>query len=253
MGRFIAAFAAGGVLGATVGFALAPLAAPAPMSEPTVELVDETMIPKISPAPAEPIPPKCEECPPPPAVQPTTCLPSPESAQELERLRARLVELEASIHAYESDPQMASIKSMIDEKREVQRAVAPVPPPADLDPKFSEGPLMSAVSHGLRELGFDDAQVMGVDCTEYPCIVYGEGLAGSDELKRLKESSAFADYAKSSSYSFSDSRTNNGVRVEHFGLAVYPNSESKERRKLLSRRLQHRVDDMKKANWELRR
>jgi hypothetical protein len=49
------------------------------------------------------------------------------------------------------------------------------------------------ITAGLKELGWR-SEVTSIDCTEYPCIVYGEGSLRKSEWEKLAATGAFAEY-----------------------------------------------------------
>jgi len=91
--------------------------------------------------------------------------------------------------------------------------------PDNLPERFSEAALRSALTAGFKELGFK-AEVTSIDCTEYPCIAYGEGFGTREDSERLAKSGAMSNYS-------GDNRNvwgwqNKADGKETFGVALFP-------------------------------
>jgi hypothetical protein len=71
-------------------------------------------------------------------------------------------------------------------------AVSPLTRPANLEPRFEEKALTQAAMQMVHEIN-PKAEVTAVDCTEYPCIVYGTGLT-IDQAKSIKSAEAIQAY-----------------------------------------------------------
>lgn len=123
----------------------------------------------------------------------------------------------------------------------------PIPPRRDLPPRFSTEALGASVQAGLKELG-KPAQVTSVDCTEFPCIVYGEGFGGFDEAQALFKASALGAYAGDERRVWGWTREAQGEAParDFFALAFYPSGEG-ARTAELNRRMDARVIQMKDA------
>jgi hypothetical protein len=68
----------------------------------------------------------------------------------------------------------------------------PLPRPGNLAPRFEEEALTQAAMDLVHEIS-PKAEVTAVDCTEYPCIVYGTGLT-IDQAKSIKGRASFQAY-----------------------------------------------------------
>jgi hypothetical protein len=93
--------------------------------------------------------------------------------------------LEARIRALEKDlkEQKAALLDVTGQ---------PLTEPKDLPDRFKQKALFDAVLSGFREVN-PAAEVTSVDCTEYPCIVYGTGMSVG-QAQALAKTSAFRSY-----------------------------------------------------------
>jgi hypothetical protein len=82
-----------------------------------------------------------------------------------------------------------------DEQR-VQREGAPPPPEKKpREPRFEPEALRSAVSGAFVEAKVP-GRVAGLDCSEWPCIVYGRIRGTEDEMEKLEGAKALAAYGQ---------------------------------------------------------
>lgn len=120
----------------------------------------------------------------------------------------------------------------------------PEPPPV-LAERFQSAALRGAVAKALLELG--GGEVTSVDCTEYPCVVYGE-LSGVKEMEKLRDATAFDGYSEDHRDVFSwttGMRRGNGQPARtFFGIALHPTHA--DGRGDVRRRLEYRTREM----WE---
>lgn len=85
--------------------------------------------------------------------------------------------------------------SLLDVDRRAKEGGEPRAFPADLPERFTEGPLRAAFEQAIIEAGVD-ASVTSIDCSEYPCMVWGRWAGDTRELDdTLKATPAFAAYA----------------------------------------------------------
>ena len=71
-----------------------------------------------------------------------------------------------------------------------------LPFPEDLPPRFSEAALLKSFQQAFAD-GAVKGEVSSIDCTEYPCIVYGKVQGDTrDLMKELQKSPSFKDYAE---------------------------------------------------------
>ena len=75
---------------------------------------------------------------------------------------------------------------------EIDGADTPEPFPEEMPPRLEEGELTSAFSDALKQI--DGASFSHVDCSEYPCVVYGELTSGSS-IKHLRNSQVLSAYS----------------------------------------------------------
>lgn len=151
--------------------------------------------------------------------------------EEIERLQTRIAELE---------------RSLAREAREAGPAGAePEPWPDGIDPRFQQDAIVSHVNRALREIGFD-GEVTAADCTEYPCLIFGEGSESFDrELSQeLRASGAMSLYENDSTYGFGSSRQTDDGLVHVFGIAVHPRGTDEEEQRRIRARLQRRFGEM---------
>jgi hypothetical protein len=101
-----------------------------------------------------------------------------EAAARETQLRTQIQDLQASLDKLkgEADPLF----------------VPPLTRPPNLAPRFEEKPLTQAAMDLFHEIN-PKAEVTAVDCTEYPCIVYGTGLT-IDQAKSIKSRAGFQAY-----------------------------------------------------------
>jgi len=119
-------------------------------------------------------------------AMPTQVNPPPTTPREVE-LEARIKALERELAAERSDSQDAM--------------GTPLTAPANLGDQYRQAGLLAAVNAACRHL--DPAlQVTSVDCTEYPCIVYGKGLSAAD-AKAFEQSPSLKSYSANGRTRFS--------------------------------------------------
>jgi hypothetical protein len=154
--------------------------------------------------------------------------------RELEETLAELARVQAELRAREA--------------LELAEQGRPLSPPASLPARFDSETLRRRVEEALRQAGFERAQVTSVDCTEYPCIVYGEGMGRREDFEKAKETPAFAPYRDDGRMAFGWSGSSaDGPSTQHFGLAVFPDGERAARGDELGKRVDHRVRQMQQA------
>jgi len=117
------------------------------------------------------------------------------------QLRAQIQELQQSLNKLkaEADPLF----------------VPPLTRPANLAPRFEEQALTRAAMDVIHEIN-PKAEVTAVDCTEYPCIIYGTGLT-IDQGKSIKSAAAFQPYQ--------DDHGSMAMVNDTFSLWVVPNDD----------------------------
>ncbi|MFT3706138.1 MAG: hypothetical protein QM817_00595 [Archangium sp.] len=151
--------------------------------------------------------------------------------EELERLRARVAQLESTL------------ESELKLKRANEGA--PISPPANLPERLrDEKQLVAAFNKAFKEAGFDKAQVSSVDCSEYPCIVFGSGFGERDDMSKLIKTGALADYAEDQTHTWGFARESDPA-TRFFGVALTPQGERNE---ALEKRVDFRVRQMEEVS-----
>jgi len=152
---------------------------------------------------------------------------------ELQRLRARVAELEGRL-ATGGTPGGEGDGSTL--KR-----------PVNLDARFDQERIRGALNAAFRESGLD-GEVTAVDCTEYPCLLVGQikgAEFGPEESDRVAKASALAAYGGDSQVGFGSSTTDKaGNRKNVFGVAVFPKATDDAERQQVQRRLRHRFGEI---------
>jgi len=167
--------------------------------------------------------------PPAPAYRPPEAL-----AQENDALRARVAELE----------QKLDVNQQLRKAEEGE----PVPAPTNLAARFDQETLRRNFERSLKEAGFDGAQVTSADCTEFPCILYGEGMGGRDDFEKLNGTAGNQPYKddRHSTYGWA-SADKDGTEHRRFGVAMYPSDLPKETLDALHKRMQWRIRQMQQT------
>lgn len=209
--------------------------------EPLVERVETNTVNTIAvPTPGKTVVIEVPAAKPQPAVAPpSSAPPSLPPAQEVVALRAKVQELEAALKIE------AELRQGIEGEK--------VPVPAGLPARLrDEKLLVSSFNTALKEAGFP-GQVSNVDCSEHPCIVFGNGFGERGDLEKLLPTSGFAPYAKDSMSTFGFMRgagyppaadPDPGTRF--FGVAVMPpGAEPSEE---LRKRIAFRVHQMEEVS-----
>lgn len=92
--------------------------------------------------------------------------------------------------------ELATVRDELREKEERRLAKegAPIPmPSAPAEPRFAPEALRTAVSGAFAEEKVP-GRVNGLDCTEWPCIIYGRIRGTEDEMEKLEGAKALAAY-----------------------------------------------------------
>ena len=104
------------------------------------------------------------------AQPPVGAVVEPDDAVELARLRLQVAALEEALE----------LEQTIREEREGEA----LPFPEDLPHAFTEEGLREAFTDGLAAAGLD-GEITGFDCSEFPCIVYGEATVEGDNREAM--------------------------------------------------------------------
>lgn len=145
--------------------------------------------------------------------------------------------------------EVAALRALVEEERTIDERDqgTPLAAPPGLPSRFGPDALRERISEALVQAGLEGAQVTSVDCTEYPCIVYGEGEGGPEEFDRLRATDALRGYADDRhdafGWSFGDG-TPERPRKPFFGLAMYPRPDANARGGALKKRITYRARQM---------
>lgn len=121
--------------------------------------------------------------------------------------------------------------------------------PPNLPELFGEPALVDATRQAIASGPFD-VELQSVDCTEYPCIVYGHAPSDPRVLDDFLAAEAFTPLARESerqvfSWPTSQQGESNEER-RYFGVAFYPRFDHTARGPLITNRLRIRAEQM----WE---
>lgn len=217
-----------GVLGALIGVgvtvawyeATAPDAPSTPSSDPSTRTAG------VAPALDDPLDPLDPPEPPAtPAPAPAVDL-APPPAAELAALRAELDDARETIDDLRAE--IADERALRDETEG-----RPVPFPDALDDKFRGDALRQTFEAALAEADLD-GEIVSVDCTEFPCIVYGDVVNDDEQaLEHLGETDAMQTYAGAGNSTSAWSRRARDDEGEpdprlFFGIALLPEAAMKD-------------------------
>lgn len=145
------------------------------------------------------------------------------------------------------DQRLAQVTAQLEnvERQRAQLEGKAATKPANLLPRYEQEPLQRAFDAALKELGMN-ATVTSMDCTEYPCIVYGQGMGGRADFEKLDQSKAMSDYASSNSMKWMWTGPGaDGRPTRFFGVSILPKDGPYSWDD--DKRINFRVDEMKKA------
>lgn len=117
----------------------------------------------------------------------------------------------------EVQKQQADIEQLRAEQREALGEAVPFPD--DLAPRFQEESQLKAMRDALQQAGLD-GEITSIDCSEYPCLVWGEINGDTSKLSdAFGKTSAFSPYKddRMSVHGWSD-----GKGRETFAISVTP-------------------------------
>jgi hypothetical protein len=149
------------------------------------------------------------------------------------------------------------LSKRLDEEDQIRRRSQgdPLAPPADLDDKYAEDTLLEAFRSAIASLE-TPLQITAIDCTEYPCILFGDAPGGEDltaTFDRLYQQPALSAYgddtARANMLWQRLERNDSGEEVEsgHFAVSLFPASDRDERGETIQRRMQHRTQEFLEA------
>ncbi|MFL5322077.1 MAG: hypothetical protein ACJ790_20615 [Myxococcaceae bacterium] len=159
--------------------------------------------------------------------------------QAVQQLQTQVVELNSKLMTVQA-------KLEATEKDRAEREGAAIPKPPNLAPRFEQEPMRIAVEKALKEAGFKDATVTSVDCTEYPCVVYGTGMGSREDMQKLDKVPAMDPYDNDNRSGWGwSTRGADGGYLRSFGIAYLPKDATSTND--VFKRLQFRVDEFQKA------
>lgn len=157
--------------------------------------------------------------------------------------------------------QLESARSELQVAQQIQSETQgeTVPFPEDLGPAYREDALKRAFLDVMRKNGLP-GDIVGIDCNEYPCIVYGEfevdgGRAESDAAWARFEKLMHEHYppdANNHSIRASQHRdAENGQTKSLFGISVLPKDDGidGEARENMGKRVRYRNQQFFDATW----
>ena len=125
---------------------------------------------------------------------------------------------------------------------------------SDLEPRFNEGSLLSALQQAFTQSKVPGT-LGGVDCSEYPCLVFGRIRGSEDFMERLERTRPFAAYEEDIMVALMWTATDEAdrprvvergeapERVEQtlFSIALYPRTDRARFGENLDRRIRART------------
>jgi hypothetical protein len=81
------------------------------------------------------------------------------------------------------------------EEKRIAREGTPIALPEKTEPRFEPEHLRSAVSDALTQAKVP-GRVDGLDCSEWPCIIYGRIRGTEDEMEKLEGAKSLAQYER---------------------------------------------------------
>ena len=142
-----------------------------------------------------------------------------------------------------------------DEARMVREGTAVLQPKAASAPRFTPRVVREAV-----ELAFTQTKVpggvQGIDCAEYPCIVFGRIRGAEDKMEKLEEARALSAYDEDILTVLVWSATDEAAREQPllgtkdraeqslFAMAIYPRIDDKPVADNLDRRIRSRTAEL---------
>lgn len=150
---------------------------------------------------------------------------TPDTAALVRRNR----ELEENLAKAREEPELVDAV-----KRAEEGEPAPFPP--DLPARFQGAEMQRAFEAALDEVGVKGG-VIEVDCSEYPCTIYGQ-LTTREDMDKLRKSQALAPYATDSNstsvWGTQTKRDGVDVKETYFGVQLVPEgtkpTETEEKR-----------------------
>lgn len=222
-----------------LGLGLGWLAFSAP---PVVQTIEQPVVQRVEVAAPEKVKVLEREVPVAPAATPVAPTPSasPSPAQPMAITR------DAELDALRA--QVAALQNQLETELKVRRLAegAPIPQPTGVADRFTnEKHLVATFNQALKEAGFDKAQVSNVDCSEYPCIVFGNGFGERDDMPKLMKSQSMAEYRDDHTSTWGFSRSGDPAS-RFFAVAITP--KGTERDEAMDKRINFRVQQMEEVS-----
>ena len=140
------------------------------------------------------------------------------------------------------------------EKRRQAKEGTPIEAKNDVSPRFSQKGLVDTFSRGFSMTEID-GRIESVDCTEYPCILFGRLQGDEGAVAELEDSAPFAVYDNdigvmltwaSGDHAHGADATTGGQRqkppeVSLFSFAFYSEEDRQEYGELIDRRIRVRT------------
>lgn len=141
---------------------------------------------------------------------------------------------------------IADLERQLDSERKLRKEVEgpEVKKPDNLPPRFSEQSLRDSLTNAFAELGVK-AQVTSIDCTEYPCIAYGDGFGSREDSDKLAKTPAMAAYAGDAHRTWGWNYMKDGTNTGAFGIVLGPQDDQPNSD--LQKRVEYRVRMMQEA------
>ncbi|MEW5850741.1 MAG: hypothetical protein AB2A00_18280 [Myxococcota bacterium] len=150
--------------------------------------------------------------------------------------------------------QLASVRRQLEAERaeQQQRAGETVPWPANLGPQYQEEGLKKSFLEAISAAGMQ-GDVKSIDCTEFPCVVYGEARLEGDKKVAEKRLEAFEqqfykaypenEHSVHQSLWTTSEKGPDGTPQQraNFAMSVYPkDTVDEDTRNKVRKRLRHR-------------
>ncbi len=162
------------------------------------------------------------------------------------------VQAEADACREENDRMRSRLGNLDEDLKQV--AGDPIPMPENLDPKHTQPELMRSLKAAFQEKNLN-AEIMAVDCTEFPCIIAGkiDGQHDHKLFQELIDTEAMRGYTGSGISSTTgiqrseDEKGNEDVTFQ-FGVSFFPKDLPPGlNRKTTGRRTMHRLNQLSDA------
>lgn len=213
-------------------------------SEPTATLIERAVVPRsadvggvLKPVPVRGISGEPSiDSPVAAADSSASALPVVAALEEVEVLRQQVAALESKLKAEQVTRELEAGK--------------PIPKPKVVPDRHQPDSLRRAFLASLKEAGFS-GDVTAIDCSEFPCIVFGYGFGDRGDAEKLKATASFAGYRDDSIHSFGWSLSARDPTQRFAGMAVMSKEDEEQAKRdgySLSQRLRVRMEALAAAN-----